>query len=292
MKRSMTKILIVIFFTCLMIVQIPSEGQSSYIYSVRAQNTTFDHTLNDYSDAQSVPINGMSVQTLYIKNSENTLYIGLRVVQNTSLKGIALGFDVDHDLKYAEDIKILFINQTKEDGYFYQNSPLSLQATAFFDGGVYNVTYIDGKIYSLFQFSIPLNPSSKLTEDMFISDPSDYMLGFDFVEILNTGLISWSRGNLGVENTIFKLDSSSSSFNTLILAGPGKYAAPEFNPVVQSNQSNPTSSSAPNAEYNSPGKGYSISSSAATPGFEFPILIIALVIPIAIAKILSRRKKN
>lgn len=290
MKRIIKKIVIVIFFTSLMMIQGPNQGQSSYVYSVRAQKTTFNHTLDDYSDAESISINwNMLVRTIYIKNSENTLYVGLCALQNSSLKGIALIFDVDHDQKYAEDVKILFVNDTKEDGYFYQYSALSLQATTFFDGGVYQVTYIDGKSYNLFQFSIPLNPNSDPTVDMFISDPSDYMLGFDFVEILNSSLISWTRGNLEIENTILKLDSNASSFNTLILAGPGKYAAPEFSPVVQNNQSYVASSSTQTNKLEQPQREIA---SASTPGFEFYILIIALLIPIGVKKIISRRKKQ
>ena len=101
---------------------------------------------------------------------------------------------MDHDQKFADDVKIMFANQNKSDGYFYQSSALSVQSGTYFDGIIYQSTYIDGKTYNFYEFVIPLNPNSDPRLDMYISDPSDYMLGFDLIEIVNSSLISWSRG--------------------------------------------------------------------------------------------------
>ena len=207
MRKMINKLIIVIFFISLTI--IPVHAQDSYIYSVRAQKGTSSHNLNDYSDAESIPIIGNSVvKEMYVKNSENNLYIGFRTEINTSLKGLALVFDVDHDQQFAEDVKILYANQTKNDGYFNLNSALSLQSSSFFDGAIYQVSYIDGKNYNLYEFSIPFNPNSFPTMDMYIPDPSDYMLGFDFITILNNSLVSWSRGVFPTEHTMQQLDSN------------------------------------------------------------------------------------
>lgn len=288
MKKMINKVIIVIFLISLTI--IPAHAQDSYIYSVRAQKGTSSHNLNDYSDAEAIPITGNSlVKEMYVKNSESNLYIGFRTEVNTSLHGLALVFDVDHDQQFAEDVKILNANQTKEDGYFYQNSALSLQSSSYFDGGIYPISYIDGKTYNLYEFSIPFNPNSNPTMDMYISDPSDYMLGFDFITILNNSLISWSRGVLPSEHTIQQLDANASSFYTMVLAGPGKYAVPDFNPVVttsptQTYYQNQTSATSSNAAYNKQAM-----TTAATPGFEMYLFIIAIITVIIIRKFKLRR---
>ena len=205
MQKMIYKLLIVIFLISLTI--IPAHAQDSYIYSVRAQKGTSSHNLDDFSDAESIPITGNSVvKEMFVKNSESNLYIGFRTELNVNLTGLALVFDVDHDLQNAEDVKILYGNQTKNDGYFAQKSALSLQSSSYFDGGVYSVTYIDGKAYNLYEFSIPFNPNSDPTIDMHIPDPSDYMLGFDFITILNNSLISWSRGVLNYVHKIKQHD--------------------------------------------------------------------------------------
>ena len=291
MKINYVKLIILIFIGSLLVFQTPARAEDSFLYSVRAQKTPSAHSLTDYTDAESVTFNSnLLIKELYIKNSESYLYIGLRVEVNASFKGVALVFDVDHDQKYADDVKILYANQNKSDGYFYQNSALSLQSNSFFDGAIYQVSYIDGKTYDLYEFSIPFTPNSNPTTDMFITDPSDYMLGFDIVEILNDSLFSWNRGSLGTENTIQKLDSQASSFYTLVLAGPGKFAVPDFNPVVTTASQSTSSSSAQTQA----GKVTNLDVSTAikgTPGFEFYLLIIALPVIISLRKIHSRRSK-
>ncbi len=289
--KTLTKIVIFSLFICLLLVQIPSNAQESFLYSVRAQKDLTNHNLSDFSDAKSVTINsGLYVKELFVKNSESNLFLGFRVQKdllgNSSLLGIAVVFDVDHDQKFADDVKILYLNETVQDGYFYQNSALSLQGNSYFSGSVHQVTYIDGKTYNLFEFTIPFNPNSNPTTDMFIPDPSDYMLGFDFVEIRNDSLISWTRGNLTTEKTINQLDSSSSSFYTMILAGPGKYAVPDFNPVVTSSSQVPASSTASLTE------AYYANKSAASPGFEVLLAIPALVIFILGKKFVAMRSKK
>ena len=292
MKKNNVKIIIIIFIGSLLIFQIPAKAQESFVYSVRAQKTPSEHSLEDYTDAESVTLNSnLSIKELYIKNSESNLYIGLRVEVNDLFKGVALVFDVDHDQKYADDVKILYANQNKSDGYFYQNSALSLQGSTYFDGAIYQVSYIDGKTYILYEISIPFTPNSNPTTDMFITDPSDYMLGFDIVEILNGSLYSWTRGSLGSENTIQKLDSQASSFYTLVLAGPGKFAVPDFNPVVTT-ASQSSSSSSSSAQIQTKANTVNVSAvTKASPGFEFYFLIIALPIIFWVRKIHLRRSK-
>lgn len=291
--KMIIKLLIVSFIVSILLVQVPTGAQESFIYSVRAQKGVTSHTLEDYSDAEPIQIgnSNLFVKQMYVKNSESYLYIGMRVVINASLSGIALVFDVDHDLKYAEDVKIMYTDGNLSDGYFYQDSALSLQAQSYFSGNVYNVTYIDGKTYNLFEFSIPLNPNSIPTNDMFISDPSDYMLGFDFVEIMNSSLISWTRGNLN-EPTIHDLNSNASSFYTMVLAGPGKYAVPDFNPVVTTS-TQPATTAAVTATATYDNKLNNVTaSSAASPGFEILFAVLGLVMIIGLRKLKLRRSNK
>lgn len=292
--KIMIKLLIVSFIVSILLVQVPTRAQESFIYSVRAQKGVTSHSLEDYTDAEPIQLGNpnLFVKQMYVKNSESELYIGLRVVINASLSGIALVFDADHDLKYAEDVKIMYTDGNLSDGYFYQNSALSLQAQSYFSGDTYNITYIDGKTYHLFEFSIPLNPNSDPRMDMFISDPSDYMLGFDFVEIMNNSLISWTRGNLTTEPTIHDLNSNASSFYTMVLAGPGKYAVPDFNPVVTTS-TQPATTAAVTATATYDNKLNNVTaSSAASPGFEILFAVLGLVMIIGLRKLKLRRSNK
>lgn len=289
------KLLIVSSIVCILLIQVPTEGQGSFLYSVRAQKDLPNHNLSDFSDAKSIILNSeLNIRELYVKNSENELFLGFRVQQNlianSTLEGVAVIFDVDHDRIYADDVKILYLNETKEDGYFYQNSALSLQGNNYFSGSVHQVTYIDGKSYELFEYSIPFNPNSNPTTDMYIPDPSDYMLGFDFVEIRNNSLVSWTRGDLIGDESIKQLNSSSNSFYTMILAGPGKYAVPDFNPVVTTS----TQATSSAATYGQSDKAYTTSSygAGASPGFELLFVIPTFAILIIVRKAISRRLKK
>lgn len=286
MRKKILRMLIIVTILYLVLLSPVVQAQSSYLYSVRAQKTPDGNGLADYSDAVNVKISNMIIKGLYLKNTDSHLYIAFRVAKNTSFFGLAVLFDVDHDLKYAEDVKILFANSTTNDGYFYLNSGYSKQAQSYFSGSVNNITYVDGKTYDFYQFAIPFNPNSSPTTDMYIPDPTDYMLGFDFVEILNGSLVSWTRGNLGASNTINKLPGDASSFFTMILAGPGKYAVPDFNPVTAPQLSNSTavaSSSAGTAI------NQDVRSTGATPGFEFIFPLIVFVMVVAVKKIKDRR---
>lgn len=291
--KYLARVFLILFIFCLMSAgaSVTNSTQEVFIYSVRSQKSITTHTLADYSDAETVPItNTLFSKELYVKNSETNLYLAFREVSNSSLKGLALFFDVDHDRVFANDVKILYSNQTKADGYYDQNSLLSLQPTPEFSGVIQPITYIDGKTYNLYQFDINFNPSNNPNfnpaKDMYIPDPSDYMLGFDLVEITTHGLISWSRGNLTAQSSIQSIQnvpSTASSFFTLVLAGPGKYQVPDFNPVaVTSNTISQTSANtAPpasntNANITNGAKG--------SPGFELPILVIGLVGIIIIRK--------
>lgn len=290
--KMMIKLLIVSFIVSILLVQVPTRAQESFIYSVRAQKGVTSHNLEDYSDAEPIKIgnSNLLVKQMYVKNSESNLYIGMRAVINASLKGIALVFDVDHDLKYAEDVKIMYTTGNLSDGYFYQNSALSLQDQSYFSGGVYNITYIDGKTYSLFEFSIPLNPNSNPTTDMFVPDPSDYMLGFDFIEIMNTSLISWTRGNLTTEPSIHDLNSNASSFYTMVLAGPGKYAVPDFNPVVTTSTQAATATAT--ATYANQTNNANYAATKASPGFEVFMAVLGLVMILGLRKLALRRSQK
>lgn len=288
MRKEITRLVIIVaLFSMLLLSSLVQAQSSSYLYSVRAQKIPDGNGLEGYSDAVSVPISNMLTKGLYLKNTDSHLYIAFRVAINSSFLGLALLFDVDHDLKYAEDVKVLFVNSTTNDGYFYQNSAYSKQAQSYFSGSVSNITYVDGKSYDFYEFSIPFNPNSVPTTDMFIPDPTDYMLGFDFVEILNGSLISWTRGNLGSINTIDKLPSDASSFYTMILAGPGKYAVPDFNPVTAppSTTSSVVASSSATANY----QNQTQTMASGTPGFEFIFPLIVFATVVAVKKIKDRR---
>jgi hypothetical protein len=269
----------------LVFIQNPIIAQSAFMYSVRAQKTNFNQNLNDYSDAKSIQVSNLFIKEIFLKNSETDLFLGIRVEKNTSLLGIGIVFDVDHDQFYADDIKILNTNNHKSDGYFYQGSALSIQESNYFSGFVSTITYVDGLSYDLFQFTIPFNPNSNPTTDMIIADPSDYMLGIDTIEIRNGSLISWTRGNLGFES-IQQLNSNSDSFFNLILAGPGKFAVPDFNPVVTTISTN-TVSVTQSTYYNE-----SDSYAAASPGFELSITMLFLILIPIFRKIRSGRSKS
>ena len=301
MKKINFNIVFIVIITVILFGQVySSSAQDSYIYSVRLQKSiSLPATLADFSDAEAISLNaGLFTKEMYIKNSESDLYIALRVTNNASLQGIALVFDVDHDQKFTNDVKILFNNQTKLDGYFNQNSALSLQSQTFFTGAVSSTSYIDGKTYKFYQFDINFNPSSNSnynpTTDMYIPDPSDYMLGFDLIEITSGGLISWTRGNLTDTNSILALSSNASSFYSMILAGPGKYAVPEFSPVATTNPPASTSVvTAATSTYTAvfyKGETKSMATKA-TPGFEILGLMITIPFVIILKRSLSRRKK-
>lgn len=302
MKKMIVNIIFMVIITVILFGQVySSSAQESYIYSVRLQKSvSFPATLADFSDAEAISFNGgLFTKEMYIKNSESDLYIALRVTNTSDLQGIALVFDVDHDQKFANDVKILFNNQTKLDGYFNQNSALSLQSQTFFTGAVSSISYIDGKTYKFYQFDINFNPGSNSnynpTTDMYIPDPNDYMLGFDLIEITNAGIISWSRGNLTTANSILDLSSNASSFYTMILAGPGKYAVPDFSPVATTNP--PASSSivtAATSTYTAViNKGETTSMAMqASPGFEILGLMLAIPFVAIFKRSLSRRKKQ
>ena len=301
MKKINFNIVFIVIITVILFGQVySSSAQDSYIYSVRLQKSiSLPATLADFSDAEAISLNaGLFTKEMYIKNSESDLYIALRVTNNASLQGIALVFDVDHDQKFTNDVKILFNNQTKLDGYFNQNSALSLQSQTFFTGAVSSISYIDGKTYKFYQFDINFNPSSNSnynpTTDMYIPDPSDYMLGFDLIEITSGGLISWTRGNLTDTNSILALSSNASSFYSMILAGPGKYAVPDFSPVATTNPPASTSVvTAATSTYTAvinQGETTSMATKA-TPGFEILGLMITIPFVIILKRSLSRMKK-
>ena len=289
--RKIMRMVLVLTIMNLLLVSSFSTAQSAFLYSVRAQKTPSGQTLTDYSDAKSVIVSNMHTKEIYLKNSESNLYIAFRVAKNSSFLGLALLFDVDHDQVYTDDVKILFSNQTTIDGYYYLNSALSLQAQSYFTGSVNNISYVDGKTYDFYQFTIPFNPGSSPTTDMYISDPSDYMLGFDFVEIMNNSLISWTRGDLGTAKTIQALPNDASSFYTMILAGPGKFAVPDFNPVTASSStvapSTQQTTASSSGTYNN--AATSSTMAAGTPGFEFVFLFTSFVFIVGGKKIRDRR---
>lgn len=296
MRKKILKLTVISLLTCT-IVSSAISSQSSFLYSVRAQkNPNFDQSnLMEYSDAKSVTVSNLLTKEIYLKNSETNLYIALRVEKNISLLGIGLLFDVDHDQIYADDAKILFANNSLKDGYFSLNSVFTQQSQAYFTGKVSDVFYLD-RDCTFYQFSIPFNPNSFPNIDMYISDPTDYLLGFDFIEIMNNHLYSWTRGDLDPINSIYNLNSSASSFYTMVLAGPGKYAVPDFNPqtVTQTQTQGATQTSAASSSSYNPDAAATYSSEtgmAASPGFELIFPLIVLVTVVSVKKIHLRRLK-
>lgn len=266
------------------------EGQSDeYFYSLRSQsNNNLNGNLSDYKDSSKIKIDNddplSSVREIYIKNSETHLWIGVRTTQIESLVGLAILFDSDYDTMYADDGKILYLNNSKIDGYFRGESLLAIQTTQNFLGKVSEITYIDGGKYNLFEYRIPFDTNDP-GKDLQIPDPSDSLLGLDIVSIYsNVSLFSLANGESN------SLISNAENFSTLILAGPGKFGVPDFSPDVITSSVSPTSNQADSSQivdYDS-----QADYAAASTGFEIGYIELILFLPIIVITVIKRKRNS
>ncbi|MFV2016438.1 MAG: hypothetical protein ACC656_13485, partial [Candidatus Heimdallarchaeota archaeon] len=177
------------------------------------------------------------------------------------------------------------LNGSRKEGYFVGSSSFAIQSSINFKSEVSQITYIDGSANYLFEFKIPLD-SATPTTDLQISDPSDYLLGFDVISIHDTTMFSEALGEIS------SFTSSATNYATLILAGPGKFAIPDFEPDTISSSPPPTSSLNPPAFTSAPTDNKDVytsqASPAATPGFT--IGIIEVLVFTALIIIFLRRK--
>lgn len=255
------------------------NAQIIFIQSFRAQKTvSFGNGLNSYSDAASYQFSGSfadKVKEIFIKNDDSNLYIAVRVFSNNISDGLAVVFDANNDRQYAEDVKILFQNASlNRDGYFSGNSTINYQSSLDFTGKVSNITYIDGTTQFLYEYKISF-VSNLPTEDIQVYDPNSFILGLDIVLIEGNNYISLANGNLT------SIIANASNFLELILAGPGYYRTPDFQPAVITPQTSPSTQNktpAGSPEY----------AASATPGFEIGITFFSIII----LGILVRRSKK
>lgn len=293
MANRQVRIVLVLVILTFVIVGTKVESSTvsnSFIYSVRAQTEGEFGSGNDfYSDASKIPLSAPNVRftgaEMYVKNSESALFIALRVTDRNNEAGVALVFDVNHDLEWAEDVKIVTRSGfTREDAYFQGGSSLSYQSSTQFTAEVNTFTYIDGSAQVLYEFRIPFT-SYDPTKDLYVIDPDNFMLGLDVVMIFDSDVISLTQGTL---DSLDDVNSNVDGFVTLVLAGPGRFLIPDFEPsAVQHDNATSTQTS---TQYTQGGDGYDYAETAATNLDTFSI--IASVTLIFLSTTLIRRRNR
>ena len=214
-----------------------AESSSTLLHSVRLQSdVTHKQGLTSYSDAASYDLESNEVRfdakELLIKNSENWLFIAVRVEDSDANKeeGLIILIDANHDQTWAEDAKIIYVSSSRasDDGFFSGDSAIGYQETSEikFIGAVSSFIYgPTGTSQRLYEFKIPLQTPYP-TKDISVYDPDGFMLGLDIVLMYDsTDFVSWNSGNTS-------LTADASNYQSLVLAGPGRYLIPEFEPDV------------------------------------------------------------
>ena len=259
---------------------------SSFLYSVTLQsNVTHGQGLVSYDDAVNYDIDSsearFDVKELFIKNSASDLYIAVRVEHQDGNNevGLALSFDTNHDLLWTEDIKIVYFNpsQERQDGFFFGSSAISYQPESQrnFNGLASSFVYgPTGTTQRLYEFKIPFQTANP-TQDLSVYDPDGFLISIDITLIFNsTDYVSWNSGNQS------NLMSSATAYQSLMLAGPGRYLIPNFEPVVIT-----TTPPQTGATLTVTGAGTTEAVGAAgTSGFEIlPVTIAVVLLGITIA---------
>jgi hypothetical protein len=291
-KKKKKIILIVLVGLSIIFFQTHHVSASSYIYSVRLQSdVVFSNGLTSYNDASNYLLESeeekFDAKELFIKNTETHIYIAIRVENQDFFQeeGLAVLFDSNHDGLFAEDVKILDKDQTLKDGYFYGNSDFSEQGNTETTGSVSLFPYIDGSQQRLYEFKIPFQTDFP-TKDISVYDPDNFLLGFEIALIFPNEVISWNNGNQTA------LIPNASNYQTIILAGPGRYAIPNFEPeVITSSVSSSSSKSTSTTTQIGDGKEtfYSDEAGAAS-GFEIITVGLSFLIISGLIKKQRRRK--
>ena len=103
--------------------------------------------------------------------------------------------------------------------------------------------------------------------------PDGFLIGIDITLIFDTSdLVSWNSGNQS------NLMSSATAYQSLMLAGPGRYLIPNFEPVVITTTPPAQTQTGPGTQTATVTGAGTTETVTASPGFEFMSLTIVIFI--------------
>ncbi|UCG01392.1 MAG: hypothetical protein JSW11_17455 [Candidatus Heimdallarchaeota archaeon] len=243
------------------------------------------NVLTDWSEAGKVEFSILDFAGfLYIKNDYESIYLGVRVLDEIDNLTWRINFDVDADGGWAEDAKALTLrNQifSYDDEYYLQNNPEAFSDAQQDDFTASMRTFTSvNRENTIFELKIPLQTNDHL-HDLQVQNPETTIIGISMdVELDDSGINGTWKGSSYPDY------ANASNYVNILFAGPQDRKIPVFE---EEEEPPPEETTELEEETTSTGYGYppGMERGAAT-SFEAWIVLIS----IAFVTILGSKKRR